>query len=216
MPVAPGSIRHKPSVFIFRPRAGSVGGGSISRVSSARSPRSPLTFKVERRPDSRLSGAVTASVLAPDDGDFQSIDAESNAGKVSIVEGKDGEVEIIMDDGEPLFFTVLEEANIDGVRHLTEANRTTRWTWGIVIILFVLLAAYQIFNQIHMWVTTPVATNIEADYPSQTPFPVVAICNNNQYRLTFLTGGRIQNRKPKNRTFPIKGVDDNSTNVFDK
>lgn len=46
--------------------------------------------------------------------------------QVSIVEGKDGEVEIIMDDGEPLFFTVLEEANIDGVRHLTEANRTTR------------------------------------------------------------------------------------------
>lgn len=57
-----------------------------------------------------------------------------------------------------------------------------RYFWAAIIVIFVLLACFQSFKQINMYLTTPVATNIEAAYPDQIPFPVVAICNNNQYR----------------------------------
>lgn len=41
---------------------------------------------------------------------------------------------------------------------------------------------YQIATQAMMYWLTPIATNIEATYPSSFAFPAVAICNNNQYR----------------------------------
>jgi hypothetical protein len=63
--------------------------------------------------------------------------------------------------------------------------------------------------------TTPISTNIEADYPAKVAFPVVAICNNNQYKLTYLTGVRLQNR---NRRIKLDKEDalQNASTVFDK
>lgn len=45
---------------------------------------------------------------------------------VNVVEGEDGDVEIIMEENEPMVLTVLEETNMDGVRHLSDKNRSTR------------------------------------------------------------------------------------------
>lgn len=83
-----------------------------------------------------------------------------------------------------------------------------------MILVFALLAAYQIFTQIQMYITTPISTNIEADYPAKVAFPAVAICNNNQYRLTYLTGTHLLNRNT--RTRQQNETLANSTNVFDK
>ncbi|EFO20515.1 amiloride-sensitive sodium channel family protein [Loa loa] len=91
-----------------------------------------------------------------------------------------------------------------------------RYFWAAIIIIFVLLACFQSFKQINMYLTTPVATNIEAAYPNQIPFPVVAICNNNQYRLTYLTGPAIQNRKPKEPRNNNSVSSEMNLTVFDK
>ncbi|EFO14528.2 hypothetical protein LOAG_13990 [Loa loa] len=83
---------------------------------------------------------------------------------------------------EPILLTIIENANMDGVKHLQTDDPFSKYFWAAIIIIFVLLACFQSFKQINMYLTTPVATNIEAAYPNQIPFPVVAICNNNQYR----------------------------------
>ncbi|KAL3994932.1 Amiloride-sensitive sodium channel family protein [Acanthocheilonema viteae] len=83
---------------------------------------------------------------------------------------------------EPVLLTIIENANMDGVKHLQTNDAFSKYFWAAIIVIFVLLACFQSFKQINMYLTTPVATNIEAAYPKQIPFPVVAICNNNQYR----------------------------------
>ncbi|VDM99293.1 unnamed protein product, partial [Onchocerca ochengi] len=104
---------------------------------------------------------------------------------------------------------------MDGVRHLQTDDLFSKYFWAAIIIIFVLLACFQSFKQINMYMTTPIATNIEAAYPNKIPFPVVAICNNNQFRLTYLTGPAIQNRKPKEPKNDTSSSDANLT-VFDK
>ncbi|KAM3718386.1 Degenerin-like protein [Dirofilaria immitis] len=124
---------------------------------------------------------------------------------------------ISTDDGrnEPVLLTIIENANMDGVKHLQTDNPFSKYFWAAIIIIFVLLACFQSFKQINMYITTPIATNIEAAYPNQIPFPVVAICNNNQFRLTYLTGPAIQNRRPKEPKNDSLSNEANLT-VFDK
>ncbi|KAI1726695.1 diacylglycerol kinase accessory domain-containing protein [Ditylenchus destructor] len=115
------------------------------------------------------------SMLAKED-DFDVIDGlSSSSRRVSIVEGKDGEVEIILEKDEPVIFTIFEAANIDGVQHLSSKNRCTRYTWFLLILIFVCMCFYQIATQAIMFWFTPIATNIAAAYPASIPFPVVAI-----------------------------------------
>uniref|UniRef100_A0A0K0E1Y9 Amiloride-sensitive sodium channel subunit beta n=1 Tax=Strongyloides stercoralis TaxID=6248 RepID=A0A0K0E1Y9_STRER len=118
----------------------------------------------------------------------------------------------INDEEEPTVMAVLEGSNIDGIRHIrsTETPKV-RIMWSFVITVFVFLAIFQIVTQMKMYLNTPVATNIEALYPPKINFPTVAICNNNQYRLTYLTGARLLNRKSSSE---IK--EDNTTDIFDK
>ncbi|VDN05763.1 unnamed protein product, partial [Thelazia callipaeda] len=117
---------------------------------------------------------------------------------------------------EPLLLAIIENANMDGVKHLHTKDPRSKYFWAAVILIFVLLACFQSFKQVKMYITTPIATNIEAAYPNQIPFPVVAVCNNNQFRLTYLTGPAIQNRKPKEpRSNDSLFKHDNIT-VFDK
>ncbi|CAG9534866.1 unnamed protein product [Cercopithifilaria johnstoni] len=117
---------------------------------------------------------------------------------------------------EPVLLTIIENANMDGVKHLQTNDAFSKYFWATIIVIFVLLACFQSFKQINMYLTTPVATNIEATYPNQIPFPVVAICNNNQYRLTYLTGPAIQNRKPKQPRNNNTSSSEMNLTVFDE
>ncbi|VDN53148.1 unnamed protein product [Dracunculus medinensis] len=113
--------------------------------------------------------------------------------------------------------TILHEANMDGVKHLQSKNRITRlYAWAIIILIFVWMACFQIWSQIQMYVRTPVATNIEALYPKKILFPAVAICNNNQFRLTYITGPTIQNRRSKARINISSTISAENKTVFEK
>ncbi|KAI6240504.1 hypothetical protein M3Y99_00444800 [Aphelenchoides fujianensis] len=197
---------HKRSLVIYRAPPG-------SRPSSVHSPRSPMAFRLDSRSPSQLSrpshaGSLQGGPHTPfspplESGeDIRSIDAAESvpSAKISVVENRDGDIELVVenDDG-PVLFSLLEETDIEGVRHLKDTRHSTRYIWATVILVFALLAAYQIYTQVQLYVTTPISTNIEADYPSEIAFPVVAICNNNQYRLTYLTGARLLNRRPRGR-----------------
>ncbi|KAK5984568.1 hypothetical protein GCK32_006498, partial [Trichostrongylus colubriformis] len=90
---------------------------------------------------------------------------------------------IEVDSDKTDIFDILQGANMDGVSHLKEKD-SSRYIWCCIIVVFVLLAFVQIYYQLKLFYSEPVATNIEADYPSTIDFPAVAICNNNQFRLT--------------------------------
>ncbi|RCN30367.1 hypothetical protein ANCCAN_23859 [Ancylostoma caninum] len=98
-------------------------------------------------------------------------------------------------------FDIIQEANMDGVRHLKAddalsrhvftgielqdymfVQNFSRYIWCFIIVIFVILALIQIYYQIMLFYSEPVATNIEVEYPSTIAFPTVAICNNNQFR----------------------------------
>lgn len=69
--------------------------------------------------------------------DIPSIDApDITSAKISVVEGKDGEVELIVDNEGPVLFSLLEETDIEGVKHLTDARHSTRF---MLLSLFVSL-----------------------------------------------------------------------------
>eukprot|EP00080_Pristionchus_pacificus_P011112 PDM71132.1 del-10 [Pristionchus pacificus] len=89
---------------------------------------------------------------------------------------------------------IIHDANMDGVRHLKDGNRFVRYAWGAVILTFVILALLQISLQIQFYYRNPIATNVEVEYPNNITFPAVAICNNNQFRLTYITGAWLMNR----------------------
>lgn len=64
--------------------------------------------------------------------DIPSIDANpemSNSAKLSIVEGRDGEMELVVDNDGPVLFSLLEETDIEGVRHLTDTRYSTRFVF---------------------------------------------------------------------------------------
>ncbi|VDM43418.1 unnamed protein product [Toxocara canis] len=132
---------------------------------------------------------------------------------VSVVTDDEGNVVL---EKEPIMLSILESANVDGTRHLRSPSKATRYAWAAIIVIFMFLAALQIWSQIAMYITTPVATNIEAYYPDKFAFPAVAICNNNQFRLTYLTGPIIRNRRTKDRNKTIAELEMVNSTMFDK
>ncbi|CAK5040138.1 unnamed protein product [Meloidogyne enterolobii] len=69
-----------------------------------------------------------------------------------------------------------------------------------------------------MYWLTPVATNIIAAYPESIAFPVVAICNSNQHRITWITGDNIQKRQGKKAPLDSNNFIENLnySDIFDK
>ncbi|KAI6174606.1 hypothetical protein M3Y97_01009400 [Aphelenchoides bicaudatus] len=126
-----GPIPHhsgRQSIILFRAPPG-------SRPTSVHSRRSPHTYRIDpSRPTSISSQnpSLPASPYLPpyaaDAEDIPSIDAPdmTNSAKISVVEGKDGEVELVVDNDGPVLFSLLEETDIEGVRHLTDARHSTR------------------------------------------------------------------------------------------
>ncbi|CAI5441106.1 unnamed protein product [Caenorhabditis angaria] len=113
--------------------------------------------------------------------------------RVTLVETDSGLIEI-QDDKE--FLDAFKDANMDAVHHLSAPNPITRALWCAIIIIFVVLVLIQCSYQISLYLSEPVATNIEAEYPKKIAFPTVAVCNNNQFRLTYLTGGILNRKTP--------------------
>ncbi|CAJ0563903.1 unnamed protein product, partial [Mesorhabditis spiculigera] len=128
--------------------------------------------------------------------------------RMTIVETEDGNIEV--SEG---FVDIIQEANVDGVRHLKGSNGWSRALWIIIILLFIVLALYQIYSQISFFWSNPVATDIEAEYPNSVQLPAVAICNNNQYRLTYITNAR-HTRKPTSYKNLLTGGGNSS--IFDQ
>uniref|UniRef100_A0A1I7RP83 Amiloride-sensitive sodium channel n=1 Tax=Bursaphelenchus xylophilus TaxID=6326 RepID=A0A1I7RP83_BURXY len=196
----PGSNRN--SVLILRHP-------NSSRPGSLQSFRTPRLR--ESRPQSRVSAGNPPTYAEAED--IPSIDGddfdEARSAKYSVVD-KDGEVvgEVVVGNG---MIEMLKDSDIEGVRHLSDDRFSARLLWGIVIVVFLCLAIYQIATQVRLFLKTPISTNIEAHYPAEVPFPVIAICNNNQYRLTYLTGKRLLNRPRK-----FKGDSKNSTDIYDE
>ncbi|CAD6193987.1 unnamed protein product [Caenorhabditis auriculariae] len=137
--------------------------------------------------------------------------ASSFGKKLTYIETDSGVLEVHSDKTGIL--DVIKDANMDGVHHLEAKNPLT---------------------------SNPVATNIEAEYPSKIAFPTVAICNNNQFRLvstwsdsqsspsgggklperlrpvlTYITGGRVMNRRAKPISGALKSIGHDSASVFD-
>ncbi|CAJ0576961.1 unnamed protein product, partial [Mesorhabditis spiculigera] len=96
---------------------------------------------------------------------------------------------------------LFEEIQITGIKYLKARNSCIRITWLTVIAIFLGLTFYQIFEQVHDFLGYPMVTNIEAEYPPYIHFPAIAICPNNQYRISYLASEDIIKRPPKdNRT----------------
>ncbi|CAJ0569708.1 unnamed protein product, partial [Mesorhabditis spiculigera] len=96
---------------------------------------------------------------------------------------------------------LFEEIDITGVRHLKARNLSARSTWSGILVLFTALTLYQIYEQIDEFLGFPTVTNIEAEYPSEILFPAIAVCPNNQYRISYLASKEVLKRvPPDNRT----------------
>ncbi|EYC10576.1 hypothetical protein Y032_0054g2442 [Ancylostoma ceylanicum] len=100
--------------------------------------------------------------------------------KYTLVDTGSGVLELESEKND--LFDIIQEANMDGVRHLKADDALSRYIWCFIIVIFVILALIQIYYQIMLFYSEPVATNIEVEYPSTIAFPTVAICNNNQFR----------------------------------
>ncbi|CAL2032429.1 unnamed protein product [Caenorhabditis brenneri] len=136
----------------------------------------------------------------------------SQGRRITLVETDSGLIEV---ESDKQFLDAFKDANMDAVHHLNATNPVTRGLWCLIIIAFVILVLVQCYSQIKLYISEPVATNIEAEYPSKIPFPTVAICNNNQFRLTYLTGGRIMNRRSKSISGSLLSTGHDIESVFD-
>ena len=54
--------------------------------------------------------------------------------------------------------------------------------WLALIIAGITLMTIQIYQKIIAWEESPINTKIEIKYPSELPFPMVTICNTNQFK----------------------------------
>ncbi|PIC46433.1 hypothetical protein B9Z55_006128 [Caenorhabditis nigoni] len=138
--------------------------------------------------------------------------ASSQGRRITLVETDSGLIEV---ESDKQFLDAFKDANMDAVHHLNATNPVTRGLWCLIIIAFVILVLVQCYSQIKLYISEPVATNIEAEYPSKISFPTVAICNNNQFRLTYLTGGRIMNRRSKSISGSLLSTGHDIESVFD-
>ncbi|WKX96715.1 hypothetical protein Q1695_012841 [Nippostrongylus brasiliensis] len=148
------------------------------------------------------------------------IRSRANSTAVSLRSGSASNVKIALvselDSEKSDIFDVLQTANMDGVSHLRSKD-SSRYIWCCIIILFVVLAAIQIYYQLKLFYSEPVATDIVAEYPATIDFPAIAICNNNHYRLSYITGARIINRRPRSREKgTLKSISGKPRNVFEE
>ncbi|KAK6736511.1 hypothetical protein RB195_019286 [Necator americanus] len=132
----------------------------------------------------------------------------------SYVETSSGVLELDSEKNDLL--DIVREANMDGVRHLKASDPLSRYIWCFIIVIFVILALVQIYFQLALFYSEPVATNIQAEYPSSIAFPTVAICNNNQFRLTYITGARILNRRARASNGTLKSLAGKPRNIFEE
>ncbi|GMR36914.1 hypothetical protein PMAYCL1PPCAC_07109, partial [Pristionchus mayeri] len=145
------------------------------------------------------TAALISNVVFEKDSDRRISTVSTHFSETEATETKTGEI-----------INIIHDANMDGVRHLKDGNKFVRTAWAAVIITFVILALLQISLQIQFYYRNPIATNVEVEYPNNISFPAVAICNNNQFRLTYITGAWLMNRNMAKEDF-------NSTlNVFER
>ncbi|CAJ0582537.1 unnamed protein product, partial [Mesorhabditis spiculigera] len=113
---------------------------------------------------------------------------------------------------------VIKDTAWDGIKYLGSQSRSTRIWWMSVMITFLCIAIYQILEQVQLYRKNPISTNIDVDYPKTVNFPVVAICNNNKFRLSYLAGlhGKLKSSSRQRRNTEIKGVLKRSKNPFDQ
>lgn len=57
-----------------------------------------------------------------------------------------------------------------------------RIIWLLLIIGGVTLMIVQIHKKFESWKEAPINTKISIEYPPQLPFPMVTICNTNQFK----------------------------------
>lgn len=55
---------------------------------------------------------------------------------------------------------MLEDASIEGARYLSAKDIRIRCIWTTIIIIFTILALYQIITQVKMYIETPVAVRL--------------------------------------------------------
>ncbi|PAV76092.1 hypothetical protein WR25_22865 isoform A [Diploscapter pachys] len=134
--------------------------------------------------------------------------------KITLVETDSGHVEL-RDERDARITNIIADANMDGVRHLGNDDPYARRLWITILVVFLILALIQIYSQIRLYYSDPVATNIQAEYPQKIAFPAVAVCNNNQFRLTYITGANL-NRRARFYPGSLKSTADNSSSIFDK
>ncbi|KAK6736509.1 hypothetical protein RB195_019286 [Necator americanus] len=134
--------------------------------------------------------------------------------RFTLIETSSGVLELDSEKNDLL--DIVREANMDGVRHLKASDPLSRYIWCFIIVIFVILALVQIYFQLALFYSEPVATNIQAEYPSSIAFPTVAICNNNQFRLTYITGARILNRRARASNGTLKSLAGKPRNIFEE
>ncbi|CAJ0914719.1 unnamed protein product, partial [Mesorhabditis belari] len=87
---------------------------------------------------------------------------------------------------------IASEINLSGFQYLNDKSTVVRVFWFSVILVFLALTVYQITTQVSRYASSPVSTNVEVEYPEQIIFPVIALCNNNQFRQSNLLGYKLK------------------------
>lgn len=116
----PGSITARPVNVLVRRQS--------SRPSQPRS-SSPASLAPEKLASMEEVGEPERETGLEQVEHIDSSPLSTGGRRVSIVEGKDGAMDIIVEeenDEEPMIFTIFEAANIDGVKHLSSKSRCTR------------------------------------------------------------------------------------------
>ncbi|CAJ0945115.1 unnamed protein product, partial [Mesorhabditis belari] len=99
---------------------------------------------------------------------------------------------------------IVEEINLGGFKYLAEQQKWVRILWLSVIILFLILTFYQIWTQIARYMEHPISTNVDVQYPEKITFPGIALCNNNQFRLSYLYDPKVREWALPNNTIHSK------------
>lgn len=78
----------------------------------------------------------------------------------------------------------LGEVSIGGIKYLAvgEASVVRRLIWLTFVLFGVSFMSYQIYDRVAYFMTDPVKVDVRVEYPRETPFPLVTICNENWWR----------------------------------
>ncbi|KAL3107794.1 hypothetical protein niasHT_017026 [Heterodera trifolii] len=110
-------------------------------------PTDPAVHSINQMPsnEQQKSPVPTISIASEEEATEDSQKKESTQFAENVPTTADELMQLLMeDDGtdRPVIFTIFEAANIDGVKHLSSKNRCTRYTWLVLIILFIGLCFY--------------------------------------------------------------------------